>query len=74
MNNNYYFNDMTGGASFADPSSGNGLQSFDAFSHLNYPTGRQGSLTQSQQTELMTVLETQGMGDIDAFLASASWD
>jgi hypothetical protein len=33
-----------------------------------FPTQRQGSLSQEQQMELMDVLETEGMGDIDAFL------
>ncbi|PHH67743.1 hypothetical protein CDD83_6444 [Cordyceps sp. RAO-2017] len=36
------------------------------------PPGRQGSLTQSQQLELMNVLETEGMGDIDAFLSAGN--
>lgn len=35
---------------------------------FDYNQGRQGSLTQSQQLELMNVLETEGVGDIDAFL------
>ncbi|KAG9257980.1 fungal-specific transcription factor domain-containing protein [Emericellopsis atlantica] len=34
--------------------------------------GRQGSLTQSQQIELMNVLETEGVGDIDAFLRAGN--
>lgn len=33
---------------------------------------RQGSLTQSQQLELMNVLETEGMTDIDAFLSGST--
>lgn len=34
----------------------------------SFPAQRQGSLSQEQQVELMDVLETEGMGDIDAFL------
>ena len=62
---------------------GLGLQSLgvgpDISSQLAFHPGRQGSLTQSQQIELMNVLETEGLGDIDAFLnaennaSAASW-
>jgi hypothetical protein len=75
--NNYYFNDtMAGTSNFGEPGPGMGLQSLgvnpDAMAHLNYVPGRQGSLTQSQQLELMNVLETEGVGDIDAFLNGAN--
>lgn len=56
---------------------GAGLESGSPFSYV--PPGRQGSLTHSQQMELMNVLETEGVGDIDAFLnagnnmADARW-
>ena len=33
---------------------------------------RQGSLTHMQQLELMNVLETEGMGDMDAFLSAGN--
>lgn len=36
------------------------------------PAGRQGSLTQEQQLELMNVLETEGAGDIDNFLNASN--
>lgn len=36
------------------------------------PMGRHGSLTHSQQLELMNVLETEGVGDIDAFLSGGN--
>ncbi|KAK3688038.1 fungal-specific transcription factor domain-containing protein [Podospora appendiculata] len=63
------------------PGASNGMddgQDFDMFAngdgydeHSQYPfssQGRQGSLTQEQQLELMNVLETEGMHEIDAFL------
>ncbi|KAG6112417.1 hypothetical protein E4U13_004298 [Claviceps humidiphila] len=57
-------------ASLGDLQSMNG--GFNAHAHPNAPYGffpnRQGSLSQSQQVELMNVLETEGVGDIDAFL------
>lgn len=73
---NNYFGDggMSGGpAPFGEMSgAGLGLQSFGVGGMtgpaFDYNFGRQGSLTQSQQLELMNVLETEGLGDIDAFL------
>ncbi|KID77083.1 Transcriptional activator protein acu-15 [Metarhizium brunneum] len=41
---------------------------FDAHGQYGFMPGRQGSLTHSQQLELMNALETEGIGDIDAFL------
>lgn len=41
---------------------GSGMQQYD------FPMDRQGSLTQEQQMELMSVLETEGMGEINSFL------
>jgi hypothetical protein len=38
----------------------------------NRPAVRHGSLTHTQQLELMNVLETEGMGDIDAFLSGGN--
>lgn len=35
---------------------------------FGYPQGRHGSLSQSQQSELMNMLETDGLGDLDAFI------
>ncbi|GAO18095.1 hypothetical protein UVI_02020250 [Ustilaginoidea virens] len=43
---------------------------FDVQAHYGFLPGRQGSLTQSQQVELMNALETEGVGDIDAFLSA----
>jgi hypothetical protein len=34
-----------------------------------FPQERQGSLSQEQQLELMDVLETEGMSDINSFLS-----
>lgn len=49
---------------------GGGGGSNSAMSGMQYsfPAQRQGSLSQEQQVELMDVLETEGLGDIDAFL------
>lgn len=64
MANTGQYNDMTNSAL--------GLQSLGVGTvtgpQFDYNTGRQGSLTQSQQMELMNVLETDGLGEIDAFL------
>ena len=68
------FNDsMTNPGNFHDiTSAGLGLQSLGVGTvtgpQFDYHAGRQGSLTQSQQLELLNVLETDGLGDIDAFL------
>jgi len=81
----YNFGPMSGGFfndampnNFAESAgTGLGLQGmgvgFDTMSPFSYvPPGRQGSLTQSQQMELMNTLETEGMGDIDAFLSPSA--
>lgn len=72
LNNNFYNDALPGNPGFGDVSSGLGLQSlgggFDGAAQFDMHPGRQGSLTQSQQLELMNVLETEGVGDIDAFL------
>lgn len=44
----------------------------DSMPPYGYVPGRQGSLTHSQQLELMNVLETEGAGDIDAFMNAAN--
>lgn len=41
---------------------------FDAHDPFAFLPGRQGSLTQSQQMEVMNVLETEGISDIEAYL------
>ncbi|TWU74540.1 hypothetical protein ED733_006039 [Metarhizium rileyi] len=41
---------------------------FDAHGQYGFISGRHDSLTHSQQLELMNTLETEGVGDIDAFL------
>lgn len=41
-------------------------------SGFGYVPARHGSLSQSQQLELMNVLETEGVGDINAFLNAGS--
>ncbi|PNY26346.1 Transcriptional activator protein acu-15 [Tolypocladium capitatum] len=79
-----FFNDAMPNNFAESPGAGLGLQNMGAgleavgpFSYV--PPGRQGSLTHSQQMELMNVLETEGVGDIDAFLnagnimADARW-
>lgn len=73
MSNNYFNGNMAGPGDFGDMSgAGLGLQHFGVGPmggpSFDYNPGRQGSLTQSQQMELMNVLETEGVGDIDAFL------
>ncbi|PFH59155.1 hypothetical protein XA68_12739 [Ophiocordyceps unilateralis] len=61
---------------FADaPPTGLGLQNVGLGLEPSlslFPPGRQGSLTHEQQMELMNVLETEGAGDIDAFLSAGS--
>ena len=54
------------GAALGLQSIGTGIETMGSYSYV--PPGRQGSLTHSQQMELMNVLETEGVGDIDAFL------
>ena len=48
---------------------GLGLQNLGG-AQMVYNQGRQGSLTQSQQVELLDLLEKDGLGDMDAFLNS----
>lgn len=58
------FSDLSG--------SGLGLGFGQGGPHFNHHSGRHGSLSQTQQLELMNVLETEGMGDIDAYLNSGN--
>ncbi|KAL4730534.1 hypothetical protein ACLX1H_002570 [Fusarium chlamydosporum] len=74
---NSFFNDSLANPNFGDMSnSGLGLQNVPGgnapIPQFDYGFARQGSLTQSQQMELMNVLETEGMGDIDAFLSGGT--
>ncbi|RMJ19036.1 hypothetical protein BHE90_009476 [Fusarium euwallaceae] len=74
MSNSFMNNGMGNTSNYGDMpgAPGLGLQNFGTNNvpppQFDYGFGRQGSLTQSQQLELMNVLETEGMGDIDAFL------
>ncbi|KAH7270010.1 fungal-specific transcription factor domain-containing protein [Fusarium redolens] len=72
MSNSFFNDSMANPGNYGDmPGSGLGLQNIqggNAPPQFDYGFARQGSLTQSQQLELMNVLETEGMGDIDAFL------
>ncbi|KAG5977518.1 hypothetical protein E4U55_006729 [Claviceps digitariae] len=82
MGNNFFNNDTLPNTFAETPASVGGLQSMAAgfnghgHGHGHDPYGflsyRQGSLSQSQQIELMNVLETEGIGDIDAFLNGGS--
>lgn len=69
--NGSFFNDAM--PTFGDGGPGSGLAmptmppGMDA-SQFSFLSGRQGSLSQSQQTELMTILENEGLGDMDAYL------
>jgi hypothetical protein len=76
MGSNFYSDPLAGANNFGDVGyAGLGLQNLGvgggqaggAMQFAPHP-GRQGSLTQSQQLELMNMLETDGLGDIDAFL------
>lgn len=76
---NSFFNDGMAAMSgnYADMTgAGLGLQNLAVNSMAPPPPdfnwARQGSLTQSQQVELMNVLETEGMTDIDAFLSGTA--
>ncbi|KAG5936227.1 hypothetical protein E4U53_000264 [Claviceps sorghi] len=83
MGNNFFHNEALPNT-FAEPppASLGGLQpmagGFNAHGHghghgsYGFLTNRQGSLSHSQQIELMNVLETEGVGDIDAFLNGSS--
>ncbi|GAB0132962.1 hypothetical protein EsDP_00001382 [Epichloe bromicola] len=68
-----FFNDAMPN-NFAETPTANlgGLQTmaagFDAHGQYGFLPGRQGSLSQSQQVELLNALETEGVGDIDALL------
>ncbi|KAI0442977.1 hypothetical protein F4803DRAFT_550549 [Xylaria telfairii] len=66
----YAFGNM--GAGFWGNSSGmngfDGLESGNFDASRGLPLDRQGSLSQSQQIELMGVLENEGMADIDSYL------
>ncbi|KAM0296546.1 hypothetical protein ACHAO9_000188 [Fusarium lateritium] len=73
MSQSFYNDSMANPGNYGDMSnSGLGLQNVQGGNipppQFDYGFARQGSLTQSQQLELMNVLETEGMGDIDAFL------
>ncbi|KAK2592861.1 hypothetical protein QQS21_009428 [Conoideocrella luteorostrata] len=76
MSNNFFNDAMPN--NFAETPTANlgGLQNmpagFDAHGQFDFLPGRQGSLTQSQQMELMNALETEGVGDIDAFLNASN--
>lgn len=76
-----FYNDLSNMNTFGDFSgSGLGLQGLGTGPSGNQQgfdpgrplPGRQGSLTHSQQLELMNVLETEGAGDIDAFLKAGN--
>ncbi|KAI0126064.1 fungal-specific transcription factor domain-containing protein [Xylariales sp. AK1849] len=66
----YAFGGMSGGNLWNNPANANGLDVMEMpdapFNGL--PPERQGSLSQAQQTELMGVLENEGMTDIDTYL------
>ncbi|EKJ76724.1 hypothetical protein FPSE_03135 [Fusarium pseudograminearum CS3096] len=73
MSNSFFNDSLAHPGNYGDMSnSGLGLQNVNggnaAVPQFDYGFARHGSLTQSQQLELMNVLETEGMGDIDAFL------
>ncbi|KAJ4271929.1 hypothetical protein NW762_000638 [Fusarium torreyae] len=73
MSNSFFNDAMANPNGYGDMSgAGLGLQNIQSGNapapQFDYGFARQGSLTQSQQLELMNVLETEGMGDIDAFL------
>ncbi|KAM0343867.1 hypothetical protein ACHAPU_008136 [Fusarium lateritium] len=77
MSNSFFNDSMANPGNYGDMSnSGLGLQNVHGGNipppQFDYGFSRQGSLTQSQQLELMNVLETEGMGDIDAFLNGGS--
>ncbi|PHH67553.1 hypothetical protein CDD82_1367 [Ophiocordyceps australis] len=66
-----FFNDAMPNTFAESPVTGLGLHHMSAGLDAMAPMslhGRQGSLTHSQQLELMNALETEGVGDIDAFL------
>lgn len=72
-----FYNDLSGMNTFGDLSgAGLGLQNMTTSNSSNQqfdrPLGRQGSLTHTQQAELMNVLETEGVSDIDAFLKAGN--
>jgi hypothetical protein len=55
----------------------NGFDSLDTGnidSSRSLPLERQGSLTHAQQTELMDVLENEGIADIDSYLSTTGID
>lgn len=73
MSNSFFNDAMSNSGNYGDMSgAGLGLQNPGVgpmgAPQFDYGFARQGSLTQSQQLELMNVLETEGLGDIDAFL------
>ncbi|KAG6001825.1 hypothetical protein E4U21_003787 [Claviceps maximensis] len=79
MGNNFFNNDTLPNTFAENPTASlGGLHSMNSGfnSHGHDPHGffstRQGSLSHSQQIELMNVLETEGVGDIDAFLNGGS--
>lgn len=76
MGNSFFNEAMQGGNHFNDGHGpGLGLQNIAASIEASgapygYLPGRQGSLSHSQQIELMNVLETEGVGDMEAFLSA----
>ncbi|KAG6014742.1 hypothetical protein E4U43_006202 [Claviceps pusilla] len=81
MGNNFFHNDTLPNTFAETPTAGLGglhpmTVGFNGHGHghdsYGFLSARQGSLSQSQQMELMNVLETEGVGDIDAFLNGGS--
>lgn len=73
MSNNFFNEAMSGAGGFGEvPRTGMNMGNMNMRQDMGPPYGfnqaRQGSLTQSQQLELMNMLETEGMGDLDNFL------
>lgn len=66
----------TNGNMWNDPNSDNGYNGMGMHEHSfpGLPPERQGSLSQSQQIELMGLLENEGMTDIDTYLSSFNYN
>ncbi|KAI0202373.1 hypothetical protein F4808DRAFT_73402 [Astrocystis sublimbata] len=69
----YTFTSNVGSGFWGNGGGGSGMNGFeDGGNFQGLPPERQGSLSQSQQIELMRVLEDEGMADIDTYLNTTS--
>ncbi|KAK4643987.1 hypothetical protein QC761_300760 [Podospora bellae-mahoneyi] len=67
-----YHNLPMGGAPWHNSTSAGGLLSWEGYGNQYFGNERHDSLTQEQQTQLLNILEADGMSDISAYLATGN--